>query len=688
MHGHGSCVPEVRTVTPTPSMSPSPNATEEAKKRAASLVGTTLDSRYRIDDVLAMGAMGSVYLARHLRLKKRVALKILHPDVEGHAELVARFEREAEAGARVVHPHVAAATDFGELPDGTRYLVMEYVRGTTLRGVLDTQAPLAPLRAVRVARQIALALGEIHARGIVHRDLKPRNVMLSTDDYVKIVDFGLSKVDQRRDSSHDGGLDDDEPGSGRITGRGIVFGTVDYMAPESAFGMELVDSRADLYALGVIFYEMLAGKHPFDGETNIEVWTKMRHEAIPRFRERAPEISVDERLEAVVRKLLEKDFDDRFQTAAAFVEALDDAEPAGRESPAEPRELMRSVPPSSANHPLSVTGSGNHPLSITGSGITTGGSSNERIDGRTTASAMLSSVPKPNDAPPRKSYFVWIVAAVLVGTGALIFASAGEDPKDAARSVVRPEPPPPRALATPSPVPAIVDAPLVAPSQEAAPAPTPSPSASEASAIPSAFPSASGAPSASAAVVPPLPPGAPKNVEDLRRRLRKSTNDGNWEDAANATMALLSADQDAMEDPDAERTIGELLQALDRAGHPRTAELWKAVALSRGGADLLYRFAESGGKSPWAQRARVLLRDKQVLRSATPAVRVAWALRDAGCSEKLTLLDRAVKEGDERALVALQIAKACFKKSHSVDEASKKLRLRLEKEAKAKKAGP
>lgn len=139
-----------------------------------------------------------------------------------------------------------------------------------------------------------------------------------------------------------------------------------------------------------------------------------------------------------------------------------------------------------------------------------------------------------------------------------------------------------------------------------------------------------------------------------------------------------------MDDRDVERTLGELLQGLDRAAHPRTAQLWKAVAVSRGGADLLYRFAESGGKAPWAQRARALLRDKDVQRSATPAVRIAWALRDAGCAEKLTLLDRAVKEGDARALVALQIAKGCFKKSHSVDEASKKLRLRLEEESKAK----
>jgi len=652
-------------------MAAPPTATDVAKKRAASLIGTTLDSRYRIDDVLAMGAMGSVYLARHLRLKKRVALKILHPDVEGHAELVTRFEREAEAGARVVHPHVAAATDFGELEDGTRYLVMEYVRGTTLRGVLDTQAPLAPLRAVRIARQMAQALGEIHARGIIHRDLKPRNVMLSPDDYVKVVDFGLSKVDQRRDSSHDESLEDeDDPGAGRITGRGIVFGTVDYMAPESAFGMELVDSRADLYALGVIFYEMLAGKHPFEGETNIEVWTKKRHEAIPRFRDRVPDLAIDERLEQVVRKLLEKDFDDRYQTATAFIEALDEVEPAGREVPAEPRELLRSMPPSS---------SANHPLSISGSGVSTGSSSNKRIDGATTTSAVLSSVPKPTQPAKKRSYVVWVVAAILVGAAGLTIASADGDPTDVlpkplastdARDAATLDPTAPASSASPrgtaSSAPAAEDAlPAVSASADA----------------PSAAAPASGA-AATSAIAPKS--GVPADVEGLRRRLRKAIQDGAWDDAANATMALLSADEEAVEDPDAQRTIGELLRALDRAAHPRADELWRAVSVVRGGADLLYRFAEGGGKSPWARRARTLLRDKDVQRSATPAVRIAFALRDAPCADKLNLLDRAVKEGDERTLVVLQIARGCFKKSHSVDEASKMLRERLEKEAREK----
>jgi serine/threonine-protein kinase len=224
------------------------------------------------------------------------------------------------------------------------------------------------------------------------------------------------------------------------------------------------------------------------------------------------------------------------------------------------------------------------------------------------------------------------------------------------------------------------------PARDTRPGLSAAPVAPPPAASPSAAVSAGPTPSTSSSAG--FAPDAPKDLDGLRRRLRKSTNEGDWDDATNATMALLSADPEAIEsDPDAERTIGDLLQALDRAAHPRTEELWRAVALSRGGPDLLYRFAETGGKAPWAQRARGLLRDKEVQRSATPAVRIAWALRDASCAEKLTLLDRAVKEGDERALVALQIAKACFKKAHSVEEASKKLRARLDGEGKTTKGG-
>jgi serine/threonine-protein kinase len=622
-------------------MAAPPTTSDEAKRRAHALVGQTLDGRYRVDDVLAMGAMGTVYLARHLKLKKRVALKVLHPDVEDHPELVARFEREAQAGARVSHPNVAAATDFGELDDGTKYLVMEYVRGSTLRAVLDAQAPLSSVRAVRIARQIAVALDEIHARGIVHRDLKPRNVMLSGEDFVKVVDFGLSKLEHRRDSIHD---DEADGEAERITGRGMVFGTVDYMAPEAAFGMELIDARADLFALGVIFYEMLAGKHPYDGATNLEVWTKIRSEPIPRFRARAPEVDVDPRLEAIVRKLLEKDYDDRHQSAAELIRDLDDVEPEGSIVPPEPRDLLRSLPPPSSA-PRSAA-----PPPETAS---------------TAPGSVLAAVPRPS-AASRPGWRPLVALGVAAAVAVVAYAAG-------------------RGSDTPASAPggdAHVGA-AAAPAADDARVAT-SPTAAESAGLgapPAAAPPASSA-SGAASVAPtplaaPSAPADPSAAATAREKLVASTNEGRWDDAADAALALLGADPQAPARAGDQRTLRELMQALERARHPRTAEVWRAVALAPGGADLVYRFAETGGRSAAAVRASELLRDADVQERASPALRIAFALREASCADKLLLLDRAVAEGDERAVVSLQVAKACFKKSHSVDQAQKRLRQRL-----------
>src|SRR5262249_52783740 len=145
-----------------------------AKQRAGALIGRVISDRYRIVELLAMGGMGAVYRGEHLRMRKRIAIKVLHPDIEGLPDLVARFEREAVAGAHLTHPNAAAATDFGELEDGSTFLVLEYVAGRTLRAALDAEAPFPPARAAHIGKQLAAALGAAHAAGIVHRDVKPR----------------------------------------------------------------------------------------------------------------------------------------------------------------------------------------------------------------------------------------------------------------------------------------------------------------------------------------------------------------------------------------------------------------------------------------------------------------------------------------------------------------------------------
>ncbi|WP_437608502.1 protein kinase [Sorangium sp. So ce834] len=320
---------------------------EAAKQRAVSYLGRVISKRYRIDEVIAMGGMGAVYRGEHVHMHKRVAIKILHPDTERLPELVQRFEREAIAGAHIQHRNVATATDFGEAEDGSFFLVLEYVRGTTLHEIIR-RGPMPAARAAVIARQLAAALGATHAMSIVHRDVKPRNVMVvePQGDLVKLIDFGLAKVsvDQLRRSvaSPESTRMEGEPLPVRLTTAGVIFGTIAYLAPESALGMDFVDERADLYALGLIFYEMLAGKHPFLAKDPVELFNQQRSAPVPAIAEHAPGVAVPPAIEAVVRRLLEKQPRARFESAAELIAALDAACAASGIAMDEPRAEMGS----------------------------------------------------------------------------------------------------------------------------------------------------------------------------------------------------------------------------------------------------------------------------------------------------------------------------------------------------------
>jgi serine/threonine-protein kinase len=274
-----------------------------------------------IERLLGEGGMGAVYQAEHVHMRKRLAVKVLHPEMSRLPEVVARFEREAMAAAHIEHPNVAAATDFGKLDDGSFFLVLEYVEGKSLRDAMaDGRMELG--RVIRIARQIASALGRAHGLGIVHRDLKPENVMLvareGDENVVKVLDFGIAKVPV-------GELIGDHRTPGQaLTQLGMVYGTPEYMAPEQALG-QAVDARADLYALGVMLFEMLTGVRPFDHDSKVTLLGMHVTAPIPSLADKAAGATFAREIEAIVKTLLAKEAGGRFSDARALIEALDDA---------------------------------------------------------------------------------------------------------------------------------------------------------------------------------------------------------------------------------------------------------------------------------------------------------------------------------------------------------------------------
>ena len=221
-------------------------------------------AHYRVLSPLGSGGMGQVYLAEDVRLGRRLALKILPPDAIPEEHRISRFEREARSISALNHPNIITIYDTGEVR-GLRFIATEFIDGATLRTILG-RSRLEIRHALDIAMQVTQALAAAHAAGVVHRDLKPENVMVRADGYVKVLDFGLAKLTGQALTAHAAGL----PTHELETEAGVVMGTVRYMAPEQARGEE-TDSRADVFALGVLLYEMLAGEPPFKGRTSADV---------------------------------------------------------------------------------------------------------------------------------------------------------------------------------------------------------------------------------------------------------------------------------------------------------------------------------------------------------------------------------------------------------------------------------
>ncbi|MGB2710577.1 MAG: protein kinase, partial [Conexibacter sp.] len=286
---------------------------------------TLIDGRYKVLTRIGSGGMADVFCAEDQQLGRKVALKLLHRRFAEDAEFVERFRREASAAAGLQHPNVVGVYDRGQW-DGTYYIAMEYLPGRSLKDVIRQQAPLDPVRTIDITVQILKAARFAHRRGIVHRDLKPHNVLVDDEDRVKVTDFGIARA-----------------GASDMTETGSIMGTAQYLSPEQAQG-HAVSAASDLYAVGVILFELLTGHVPFDAESAVSIALKHISEAPPP--PSAFDPSVPSELEAIALWALEKDPAQRPPDADAFIAALEEArdQVLAHESPGQQTAVFAAAP--------------------------------------------------------------------------------------------------------------------------------------------------------------------------------------------------------------------------------------------------------------------------------------------------------------------------------------------------------
>ncbi len=278
-------------------------------------IGQLLDNKYKIVRIIGEGGMGAVYEGENVRIHHRVAIKVLHPNIAADTGARERFEREAQAAGRIGSDHIVEVFDLGELPSGARYMVMEFLAGEPLSQRIQTLGRMTPEQVAPLMLQLLEGLGAAHDAGIVHRDLKPENVFLQRakggHDFVKIVDFGVSKFGQLSGGSSSGMS---------MTRTGAVVGTPYYMSPEQVKGQKNVDHRSDLYSAGIVLFEAVTGRLPFEAETFNELIFRIALE--PPLDPQVAVPGLDPEFAKIVRKSAAREVGDRYQTAPEFAAAI------------------------------------------------------------------------------------------------------------------------------------------------------------------------------------------------------------------------------------------------------------------------------------------------------------------------------------------------------------------------------
>ena len=409
------------------------------------LLGKTLAERYRIVKKLGEGGMGAVYEGEHLIIKKRVAIKVLHPQFAATPEIVARFHQEALAATAIGHEHIVEVNDMGRTPEGALFMVLEYLAGRDFSDLLDKESPLPIGRITHIVSQICDAVAAAHEKGIVHRDLKPENVFLikrgGDPDFAKVLDFGISKM-------KDGG------NSHSQTKTGAIIGTAYYMAPEQAMGKKSIDHRADIWAIGVILFYALTRRFPFEDEAYPMLIVKICSDAAPRpsqFRSDLPP-----ELDSLILRCLSKDPAARPQSCAELVALLGPMRALSSVLPGTRLSAPGPAPSSGVRTPVS-----REPLAFeaTAAGVT----QTPALPAQPNATPVSAETAASAGLPPRPRWqgpaAIAVVASLLAG-GAVYAATQGGS--------------------TPEVIPAAVTPPAVVPEVEALaadPVPEPTPPA-------------------------------------------------------------------------------------------------------------------------------------------------------------------------------------------------------------------